>query len=525
MRDIKPISLIFMVVCGIVAGLMGVARPAPLIAAYRAQDTSTVTDTPAPSPTPTDAATPILNPTIAVTPSPTPFPSAQLLYLPYVMANHNTAPVILSAPAGVIVSEDTAITLTVVISDVQSDPSTLLLSATPLTPTLIDAIAIRGTDDIRSVMITPTLNSTGDVPISITVSDGQLQNQHLFVLTLLPVNDVPVISGLRDIGVRPDLTRTIVFSVTDVESASAGLTVTFDSANPMLLPLGNMALAGQGVTRSLAITPAAGLTGMGIISIAVSDGESSSIIPFTLTVSLDICPEVSTNSFISVAIQPFNGGVYYKDNRLTDENVDFRLMLLGYTVTNQLKDLVDYGGDVDPLAPRIYGVFHPTRTVVITQTYQRFDWNWNENAPPPYGNRGGINGEWPVSIIDLSTNLGENIYIPERPGGLFQTGIWEGDYKALVLYASENDLLITYTRNDRVDHGYALYLSNFCVDVNLVKVYRDQLVQGKRSTGWLPALRNADVVGTARNHPLTVAIRDSGPFLDPRARKDWWQGY
>lgn len=524
MRDTKLTTLLFTGVCLIIAGLIALSQPAPSVAARRAQAQDTQTPTLiADTPTPTD--TPAPNPTIPVTPNPTPVTNTFQLYLPYVLAIRNTAPVILSAPAGLTVNEDTVISMTFVLSDAQSDGSTLLLSATPLSPTLIQAIELGGSGEMRSVIITPALNATGAVPIVFAVSDGQLQAQHPFVLTLLPVNDAPAIDGLRNIAMRPSLTRTVEFRVTDVESGSNGLTLTLDSTNASLLPVSQMTLGGQDLSRTLDFTPSTDVSGTSVISISASDGELTQTTALAVVVSLDACPEISSNSYITVAIQPFNGSVYYKDNRLIDENADFRLSVLGYTPTNALKDLVDYGGDVDPLAPRIYGVFKPKRSVVITQTYQRFDWIWDEAGAPPYGLRGGINAEWPVSIIDLDATLDEKIYIPERPGGLFQTGIWEGDYKALVLYAAENDLLISYTRNDRVDHGYALYLSNLCVDVNLVKTYRDQLLNGKRNTGWLPALRNSDVVGSARNHPLTVAVRDSGPFLDPRARKDWWQGY
>lgn len=43
----------------------------------------------------------------------------------------------------------------------------------------------------------------------------------------------------------------------------------------------------------------------------------------------------------------FNSGPY-KGNRLTDENIDFRLSLLGYTAaTHEPLTLVHYGGDTD----------------------------------------------------------------------------------------------------------------------------------------------------------------------------------
>ena len=42
--------------------------------------------------------------------------------------------------------------------------------------------------------------------------------------------------------------------------------------------------------------------------------------------------------------------------------------------------------------------------------------------------------------------------------------------------------------------------------------------------GRMPALRAGQAFGHARGGEIGVAIRDWGTFLDPRSRKDWWQG-
>ena len=55
-------------------------------------------------------------------------------------------------------------------------------------------------------------------------------------------------------------------------------------------------------------------------------------------------------------------------------------------------------------------------------------------------------------------------------------------------------------------------------------LYRAQLKDGKRNTSQLPGVRNNQAIGTAAGNAIAVAIRDRGPFLDPRSRKDWWQG-
>lgn len=230
------------------------------------------------------------------------------------------------------------------------------------------------------------------------------------------------------------------------------------------------------------------------------------------------CNISSNASFDLISVQ----GSSYKNNALTDENADFRLSIIGYTSTpaslGALLALVDYGGAADAGAPRLHTIFSPARVPQFVKNYQRYDWNWNESAPPPYGSRGSVNNDWPVSVLDMATTKGEAITIPDRGAANSTAGT-----NAMVLYADEQQITLVYGDQDRVDAGYVIYLANLCVDPNLVALYRAQLVNGKRATGRLPALRNDQKIGEAGGSFITVAVRDQGPFLDPRSRKDWWQ--
>jgi hypothetical protein len=66
-----------------------------------------------------------------------------------------------------------------------------------------------------------------------------------------------------------------------------------------------------------------------------------------------------------------------------------------------------------------------------------------------------------------------------------------------------------------------LHLENICVDANLLALYRQLNAAGRSK---LPALWPGQPIGRAPGREIEVAIRDSGAFLDPRSRKDWWQG-
>jgi hypothetical protein len=245
-------------------------------------------------------------------------------------------------------------------------------------------------------------------------------------------------------------------------------------------------------------------------------------LPLVAAEQAPACPTASTASFWAI---PFEGGPY-KDNRLTDENADFRLSILGYAPVGQPQSFVTYTGAPDPNAPRLHTLFEPHRVPAFVRVQQVYDWHWNESWPPPYGVRGALNTSlpWPVTVVDLGTSPGELIRIPDRA-----TPIFEGGEKALVLYADEDEITVAYLRADQVavnGAGYVIHLLGLCVDPNLVAVYRAQLdASGRRATGRLPGLRDDQPIGRMISPTLSVAIRDGGMPMDPRSERDWWAGH
>lgn len=206
----------------------------------------------------------------------------------------------------------------------------------------------------------------------------------------------------------------------------------------------------------------------------------------------------------------------YKNNRVTDQNADFRLSLLGYAPAGAPLALVDYNGDTDPGAPKFNALFSPARAPVFVRAYQRFEWLWHEDAPAPHGARGGLNVEWPATVMDIATTPGEGVHAPQRAA---QIG---GGFNAMVLFASEDELTLAFHRQDGVGDGYVAHLLGLCVDPNLVTLYRAQISGGRRATNSLPGVRGGQRIGVAAGPSLTIAVRDRGVFMDPRSRKDWW---
>lgn len=199
-------------------------------------------------------------------------------------------------------------------------------------------------------------------------------------------------------------------------------------------------------------------------------------------------------------------------------HADLNLSMRGYELTSGSLSLVNYSGSTDANAPQLAGLFEPNRFSGISSVYQVYNWNWACGAQ---GCRGPLITTPPVTLMSLIAGAGVSIYLPER-----SPDIYGGGYKAMVLYAEERRITLGYTRQDTVANGYAIHLEDLCVDPNLLTLYRAQVDgNGFHATGWLPGLKNNQSIGTALNSEIKVTVRDRGTFMDPRSRKDWWQGY
>ena len=195
---------------------------------------------------------------------------------------------------------------------------------------------------------------------------------------------------------------------------------------------------------------------------------------------------------------------------------DLNLALRSYVETNATLTLIDVGGDTDSNAPQMDGIFTPPRLPTFTKAYRVHEWDWN-CATDDKGCRAGPIGAPDVTLIEMAVTGGEAISIPSR-----NPRIYPGDYKVLVLYAEATRITIAYTREDTAANGYVVHMEDLRVDPALVTLYNQMNAAGRSN---LPALRNGERLGNASGSTIKVVMRDSGSFMDPRVRKDWWMGY
>jgi hypothetical protein len=178
--------------------------------------------------------------------------------------------------------------LSFTIGDVETAPELLTVSGRSSNQSLVpDAnIVFGGSGADRTLSITPAVNQFGTATISITVSDNGYMATDTFLLTVNSVNDVPTISDITNRTISEDgNTGAIAFTIGDVETAAASLTVTRSSSNTTLVPTANIVLGGSGANRTVTVTPAANQFGTSTITLTVSDGSASANDTFLLTIS------------------------------------------------------------------------------------------------------------------------------------------------------------------------------------------------------------------------------------------------
>lgn len=190
---------------------------------------------------------------------------------------------------------------------------------------------------------------------------------------------------------------------------------------------------------------------------------------------------------------------------------DLNLDLRGYEHTDAWLGLVDYSGQTYTDSVKLAALFNPWRLPQFVEAYRVYDWDWAHNQ------RGSLITQWPVTLVRMAAETGELIYLPYRAADIYQ-----GIFHAMVLYATDNQITLTYTRKDTVAEGFTVHLSNIQVDLNLVALYQVCNRDGRHN---LPGITNGQPIGRAQVGGILVAICDRGSFMDPRSRKDWWAGF
>lgn len=191
------------------------------------------------------------------------------------------------------ITENTSLPpITFAVSDLETHPSGIAVTATSSNPDLIPSagIIIGGSGTNRFVTATPLANQSGVATITLTADDGvggtAIQN---FTVTVIDQSDPPSISDIPNqfVGENSELSS-VPFTIGDAETAVDALALSATSSNPSLVPVTSISFGGAGATRMITIRPTTNQVGIALITVTVRDAEGLTVSDsFTLSVSSD----------------------------------------------------------------------------------------------------------------------------------------------------------------------------------------------------------------------------------------------
>lgn len=185
------------------------------------------------------------------------------------------------------------------IGDSVTAASALVVTATSSDQNVVpDAnIQLGGTDENRTINVTPLPNLSGIAVITVTVTDADnMTITDTFTLIAGNANTPPTITDIADQSIDQDTSAgPITFRVGDLQTALDSLVITAASSDQTLVPDANILVAGTGADRTITLTPLIGLVGSTTITVTVTDEAGlSATDTFVLTVnSVNTSPTIT----------------------------------------------------------------------------------------------------------------------------------------------------------------------------------------------------------------------------------------
>ena len=167
-------------------------------------------------------------------------------------------------------------------SGATNENDALTITATSSNPALIPnpSVTYASPDSASSLAFTPAANNFGTATITVTVNDGQAQNNSVtrtFAVSVGPVNQPPTLNPISNLTINEnDGPQTV-----NLAGITAGptnevqvLSVTATSSNPALIPNPTVNYTSPNSTGTLTFSPAVNGFGTATITVTVNDGQS-----------------------------------------------------------------------------------------------------------------------------------------------------------------------------------------------------------------------------------------------------------
>ena len=225
----------------------------------------------------------------------------------------NTAPT-LGAFTDLTTDEDTLVTGSFTVADAE-DLATLTFTVTSSDPAVVSSagVVITGSGTDRTISILPEANASGLAVITVLVSDGEYSATGTFTITVLPINDPPVIAPIANESTTEELpVGPIRITVTDIDSPLGDLTLTAVSGDLGIVDAAGVMVAGSAGAFTVTLSPLPDAFGDLVITVTASDGAASSVASFTLTVTnvndaptITALTDLTTDEDTATAALPF----------------------------------------------------------------------------------------------------------------------------------------------------------------------------------------------------------------------------
>lgn len=189
------------------------------------------------------------------------------------VANINDEPVKTTTPT-TSVNEDAAYTYTLTFTDDDLSGDTYSIAAVTL-PSWLSLSYTAGTKT-ATISGTPTNDNTGNNPIDLTYSDGHITKHDTYTLNVVPVNDLPVITGQSALSTDEDefiIINKSDLTIVDPDNTPTDITITVQ-------PGSHYTVSGT------VVTPEADFNGQLAVNVIANDlaGASS---PFSLAITVN----------------------------------------------------------------------------------------------------------------------------------------------------------------------------------------------------------------------------------------------
>ncbi|ETR68336.1 MAG: hypothetical protein OMM_10636, partial [Candidatus Magnetoglobus multicellularis str. Araruama] len=218
-------------------------------------------------------------------------------YLALTITDINDAPQI-SSISDQTTDEDIALTtITFTATDPETVSCNLSITLTSSNQTLFSNAGLSLTchEDQYTITASPESNQSGFSTITVTVADAQeLTASTAFGITVISINDPPVISVISGQTTPEDTTSTITFTASDYESVTCSLIISAASSDPTLVT--DITYACDHDIYTLTINPALHQNGIAHIAITATDSDGMTATQsFSLTVTaVNDLPSLST---------------------------------------------------------------------------------------------------------------------------------------------------------------------------------------------------------------------------------------